>query len=1264
MAIIDGNGTSQTLTGGAGDDVITGFGGDDVLSGGGGSNVFAYPTRQFDNDVIADFVQGRDRIDLSGLGIADFAALQAFITDNAGDSQIAFFYNDQLETILIAGIASSQLSASDFIFNTSSAALSPPSTTLDDLLFGGNGNDTLGGGAGEDTLLGGAGSDTLIGGTGFDTLVGGSGNDTFAFTARRFDEDVITDFAQGVDRIDVSALGVADLATLAPFIAQNGADSVISLVYGGVAETIRIRGILPGQLTAADFIFNTATTTLAPTSTSLEDVLFGGDGTDSLIGGQGNDTLVGGNGADSLVGGLDDDALFGGNGNDSLNGVQGDDVLSGGAGNDTLVGDQGDDTLTGGSDNDVFNFNARFFGNDLITDFVPGVDRINLSVLGIADLATILPFMFEIGGDTLIEFGYGGQAESITIAGVRPGQLAARDFIFRVATTGLTPGSTASADHLFGGSGADTLNGGQGNDTLSAGSGSDTLIGGTGADYLIGGLGADAFKGTAADLNGDIIADLAFGDRITFIGVNAPGSAPFAYSLSGFTLTYTGGSLFFDSSLAGFYLVATTNAAENGVDLALQALSPPVISSDGGGATANRLVTENSTLVTIVQATDPNVGTTLTYAISGGEDAAKFRIDASTGVLSFIAAPNFEAPTDAGANNAYDVVVSANVGSVSDTQAIVVTVTNDNDAPEITSDGGGDTASVSIAENTTAVTTITSNDPDAGSAKAFAIVGGDDAGNFAIDAATGALSFLSAPDFEAAGDAGADNIYDLIVQVSDGTLTDTQAIAVTVTNLNDNAPVITSNGGGATAAISLAENIAAVTTITSSDADAGSGVIYAIAGGADAARFAIDAATGALSFLAAANFESPTDAGADNVYDVIVRASDGTLFGDQAIAITVTDVTETITGTAGINTLTGTNGDDQIFGLGGNDTLNGLGGNDTLDGGTGNDTMNGGLGDDIYIVDSLSDRSVELADQGTDTVLTAIAFYRLGDNVENLTFTYGEGPGGRALGNAIANVLTGGAGADSLLGYDGNDTLYGLGGIDNLNGGTGNDVLDGGTGADILGGGFGDDLYIVDDIGDVVREGLDAGTDRVESSVTFTALANVENLTLTGTGAINGTTGRLANLLIGNDADNILFSAAGNDTVLGMDGNDTLNGGTGQDRLTGGLGADRFLFASVSTASVGSTADIVTDFSRTEGDKLAFSRAIFTGLGAAGALDETAFHTGTAALDASDRVIYDAATGSLYYDADGNGRRAQMLVATIGEIDHAALTYSDFLIMA
>jgi hypothetical protein len=131
------------------------------------------------------------------------------------------------------------------------------------------------------------------------------------------------------------------------------------------------------------------------------------------------------------------------------------------------------------------------------------------------------------------------------------------------------------------------------------------------------------------------------------------------------------------------------------------------------------------------------------------------------------------------------------------------------------------------------------------------------------------------------------------VQVSDGTYTDTQAIAVTITAVNDNTPVITSNGGGATASVGIVEHTTAVTTVTATDADLPAQTLtYSIAGGNDAGQFSIDSGTGVLSFITAPSFESPADFDANNVYEVIVQVSDGTLASTQAIAVTVSNINE------------------------------------------------------------------------------------------------------------------------------------------------------------------------------------------------------------------------------------------------------------------------------------------------------------------------------------------------------------------------------------
>jgi Ca2+-binding RTX toxin-like protein len=153
------------------------------------------------------------------------------------------------------------------------------------------------------------------------------------------------------------------------------------------------------------------------------------------------------------------------------------------------------------------------------------------------------------------------------------------------------------------------------------------------------------------------------------------------------------------------------------------------------------------------------------------------------------------------------------------------------------------------------------------------------------------------------------------------------------------------------------------------------------------------------------------------------------------------------------------------------------------------------------------------------------------------------------------NLLSGTSSSDLILGYGGNDTL---------NGGAGNDTLNGGAGNDRMTGGIGNDTYIVDSSGDIITENLNEGIDTVQSSISYTLGANLENLILTGTGAINGTGNSLNNTLTGNSGNNALNGGAGNDALNGGAGNDTLNGGTGADTLTGGTGNDVYVVDSSS----------------------------------------------------------------------------------------------------
>lgn len=211
-----------------------------------------------------------------------------------------------------------------------------------------------------------------------------------------------------------------------------------------------------------------------------------------------------------------------------------------------------------------------------------------------------------------------------------------------------------------------------------------------------------------------------------------------------------------------------------------------------------------------------------------------------------------------------------------------------NQSPSFTS-----APTASLAENGTAVTTVTATDSE-GDAITYAIAGGADANLFSIDPSTGTLTFKAAPDFETPADANSDNRYDVTVSATDGTSTVTQDLVVTVTNENDNAPVLTS---GATASVD--ENATQTDyTAAATDAD-GDAVTFAITGGADAALFTIDSATGMLALVAPADAENPNDANGDGVYDVEITASDGSNTTVQSVSVTLNDVDEAPVFTSG-----------------------------------------------------------------------------------------------------------------------------------------------------------------------------------------------------------------------------------------------------------------------------------------------------------------------------------------------------------------------------
>ncbi|QBE63353.1 calcium-binding protein [Pseudoduganella lutea] len=338
------------------------------------------------------------------------------------------------------------------------------------------------------------------------------------------------------------------------------------------------------------------------------------------------------------------------------------------------------------------------------------------------------------------------------------------------------------------------------------------------------------------------------------------------------------------------------------------------------------------------------------------------------------------------------------------------------------------------------------------------------------------------------------------------------------------------------------------------------------------------------------------------------------------------------------------------------DTLLGLHGDDTLDGGAGADQLEGGEGNDVYIVDTIGDRIVEAEAGGDDKVVTTLAAFKLGANIEYLAYT-GTGRFS-GTGNDLANVIAGGSGNDTIDGAGGADTfvasgasgdytwqrpnatdvmlvkgtqkitlkniehvrfsdvlltladmLGDLASADNdiLAGTSGNDTLDGLAGADEMSGGAGDDLYVVDQTGDTVREKAGEGRDTVHVALTkgaYVLAANVEDAKVTSTGATG---------ITGNDLDNALAGNAAVNVLTGGAGNDVLDGDKGNDVLAGGLGNDMYV--------VDATGDKVTELADQGTDTVSTRLAKYT----AGANIENVTYTGTTAFagtgNALDNVI-------------------------------------------
>jgi Ca2+-binding RTX toxin-like protein len=439
----------------------------------------------------------------------------------------------------------------------------------------------------------------------------------------------------------------------------------------------------------------------------------------------------------------------------------------------------------------------------------------------------------------------------------------------------------------------------------------------------------------------------------------------------------------------------------------------------------------------------------------------------------------------------------------------------------------------------------------------------------------------------------------------------------------------------------------------------------------------------------------------------------------QALAISGTDGPDVLNGTPDDDQISGGGGDDVLNGLGGNDWLFGGAGADTTDGGTGDDwhfidnagdvvidlagegndrvfsgvsytltagavveifstdwhegfsdinltgnelsnliygnygnnILIGGLGADTlvgmggidwYYVDNAADVVVDADnDINEDRVFTSVSYtLSAGARIEKFTTDF-------HAGTAAIN-LTGNEFGQTIHGNDGNNILDGAGGNDVLYGRAGNDIFLASAGFDTFHGEAGDDWFYINDAQDWILEGPSQGSlDRVFTSVSYTlpTPAAIEIFSTddhAGTGAIN---------LTGNDLVN---------TIYGNQGNNILDGKGGSDVLIGWGGADTFAFTTQPRVITPANIDTVYDFEHGI-DKIALDDAIFNGIGAPGSFNANAFALGTAAGDADDRIIYDQATGQLFYDEDGTGAIAARLFANLEGAP--ILTVSDFVVI-
>ena len=1004
-------------------------------------------------------------------------------------------------------------------------------TAGDDTIYGVGGDDNLGGIGGNDAIFGGSGNDTLDGGDGND-LLNGEGDDDQLFG--RAGQDNL-EGGDGNDTLD------------------GGEDG--DFLQGGAGD----------------------------------DSLIGGFGVDNLRGGNDNDTLEGGADNDFLSGEAGNDSLLGGDGNDALTGFFGLDTLDGGAGNDTLSADRDADTLTGGDSADVFRLSLGvpntniWSGPSTITDFDRDEgDEIDLSFSNFYQFSQPLVFRREIEtpvalGDTFdpmdplgrgfTQMWWQPDGDDVLLIGDLNDNniLDDTDFTIRLLDT----------EELFEEDLDDIVNVGPlarddaiNIDNLSAYSDNLFVDNGSGVDFdpEAGSIAVSSVNGQESSV-GSTIA-LGSGALLTVLE-----NGDFTFDPNGA----------FDSLNAG---ETTTESFDYTiVDNQGKFATASVFATIGEGVNfapvlRNQvfLVDENLSAgapIGIVTAQDPNPSDLLSFAISDGDPDGNFEIDQNTGALTIVNPQVLDFETNPVFGFLVEVADTGG-GGLASTATITIRLQDVNEQPTILDPGP-----ISVPENSVSIFQLSAQDVD-NDQLVFSILGGADAASFEIDFTTGQLSFASGVDFEVPADVGANNVYDVDVAVSDGGLSDSISIQVTVTDISDTAPTIGDDS------LSGSENDDVINGLEGNDALSGGLGADTLVGGQG-----IDTLTGGPGS------DSFNGSASDLDGDIITDFE----LGDDLLVIGSTLGPGQTTATAGSAILEfDTNGDNAV--------------DSTL-------TLEGDFTDQKFAVSSVAD-DTEVSLAGPGAVLLSPSGERFITSDENANQVFGDGGPDVVATGGGDDVVSGGDGADVLLGGAGNDTVLGGVGADNLSGGSGadvfafnaNDFVGDGVIADFVTdfvpgvdkielSGFGiSDSSSIDfvtvpsgvalNLGNgrfVVLEGLEASQLLPED---ITISDNARTFSLVSTTTVQELTDfddRLISVedqdleIIGGGGLDALVSGVGDDTIHGGAGSDVISGGAGNDLIVGGQGADNLtggpgedVFAFTDGEEVGFTADFITDF--------------------------------------------------------------------------------------